>query len=263
MSLIVIASVVSTTVPLTLSILILMVKVSGPSVVESAVGVTVNDPVLLVIVKLPLAVPKSPELFTVQYNVVASVTLVVSTFIVKALPSSTLFAAGVALNVVTAPAGVVLVSLIVIASVVSTTMPLTLPVLSCIWNVSAPSVVESAEGVTVNEPVLLVIIKLPFDSLKSPLFVAVQYNVVASVTLVVSTFIVKALPSLILFAAGVAVYVGETEVLVSLIGISFAVVLSINNSRISLPSLIDKSSASCIVKVLVATGAVGPKRSSA
>ena len=62
----------------------------------SAVGVTVNDPVSLVIAKLPLAVLKSPELVAVQYNVVASDTLVVATLIVSALPSLTDALAGVA-----------------------------------------------------------------------------------------------------------------------------------------------------------------------
>ena len=75
----------------------LTVNVSAPSVIESAVGVTVNDPALLLITKLPLAVPKSPVFVTVQYKVVASGTLAVATFIVSADPSSMFVAAGVAL----------------------------------------------------------------------------------------------------------------------------------------------------------------------
>jgi len=84
---------VATTVPDVLTVRTLAVNVSAPSVVESAVGVTEKLPALLVIVKLPLLVPKSPAFVTVQYNVVPSVTLVVVTLKVSELPSLTLFAA--------------------------------------------------------------------------------------------------------------------------------------------------------------------------
>lgn len=66
-----------------------------------------------------------------------------------------------------APAGAVEVSLIVNVSV-ATVVPLVLPVLIVIVPVSAPSVVESAVGVIVNEAALLVTLNEPDDVLKSP-----------------------------------------------------------------------------------------------
>ena len=90
---------------------------------------------------------------------------------VNGLPSFTVLVAGVTEYVVL---GVVLVSLIVIVLDVATTVPLTLPVLILAVNVSAPSVEVSAVGVTVNDPILLVIVKLPVDVPKSPLLVIVQ-----------------------------------------------------------------------------------------
>ena len=79
---------VATTVPLVEPVLIATVNVSLPSVILSAVGVTVNDPALLLIVNEPDVVPKSPELLAiVQYKVVPLLTSVVSTLNVPALPS--------------------------------------------------------------------------------------------------------------------------------------------------------------------------------
>ena len=43
-----------------LSVLIDTVNVSAPSVAVSAVGLTLKNPALLVMVKLPLVTPKSP-----------------------------------------------------------------------------------------------------------------------------------------------------------------------------------------------------------
>src|SRR6056300_56030 len=209
-SFIVIVSVVSTIVPEMLPVLILTVNVSESSVTKSFPGVTLKFPALLVITKLPLAILKSPEDETVQYNVVASSTLVVATFIVNALPSSTLSVAGVAVYVGKI-IGVVLVSLIVILLVVSKTVPLILSDLILTVNVSAPSVVLSAVGVTVKLPVLLVIVKLPLDVPKSDALLAVQYKTVASSTFVVETFIVSGDPSSTLLVAGVTVYVGTTS----------------------------------------------------
>ena len=87
-------------------------------------------------------------------------------------------------------------SLIVTALDVATTDPPVLPVLICAVNVSAPSVVASAVGVTLNVPELLVIVKLPLDVLKSAALVTVQYSVVASATFAVVTLNTNALPSL-------------------------------------------------------------------
>ena len=64
-SLIVTAELVAMIGPLVLSVLIDAVNVSAPSVVVSAVGVTEKLPALLVKLKLPLLVPKSPALVTV------------------------------------------------------------------------------------------------------------------------------------------------------------------------------------------------------
>ena len=91
-----------------------------------------------------------------------------------------------------------LVSLIVIALLVATTVPPVLPVLMLTVNVSAPSVVLSEVGVTVNEPALLLTTNEPLDVPKSPALVTVQYRVVESATLVVLTLMVPALPSLML-----------------------------------------------------------------
>ena len=87
--------------PIKLPVLICTLKVSAPSVVLSAVGLTVKLPALLLMVKLPALVPKSALLVViwllVQYNVVPFATLLVVTFIVTLLPSLTLLFAGLAL----------------------------------------------------------------------------------------------------------------------------------------------------------------------
>ena len=105
------------------------------------------------------------------------------------------------------------------------------PVLICAVNVSTPSVVASSVGVTANDPALLVILKLPLDVLKSDALVTVQYNVVASVTLVVVTLNVRATPSFTLLAVGATEYVGGVT-LVSLI-VTLCVVLSASNDSIN------------------------------
>ena len=79
------------------------------------------------------------------------------------------------------------VSLIVTVLEVATIDPLALTVLTLAVNVSAPSVVASASGVTLNDPALLVITKLPVFAAKSPAFVTLQYSVVASSTFAVLT----------------------------------------------------------------------------
>jgi hypothetical protein len=175
----------------------LTVNVSAPSVVASALGLTLNDPVLLVIVNEPDVVAKSPALVAiVQYSVVLLATLVVLTLNVPEAPS--LILVGIVPKAYVA-AGVREVSLIVTEALVATTVPLVEPVLMLTVNVSAPSVVVSAVGVTENDPVLLVIVNEPLDVAKSPALVAtVQYNVVLLATLVVVTLNVPALPSLIL-----------------------------------------------------------------
>ena len=87
-SLIVIVLLVATIVPVIDPVLIFTVNVSEPSVVESAVGVTLNPPALLIILKEPDVVPKSPVLpDNVQYNVVPFDTLAVATIILPTLPS--------------------------------------------------------------------------------------------------------------------------------------------------------------------------------
>jgi len=93
------------------------------------------------------------------------------TKIVKLLPSFTLDAAGVILNV---GGGVVLVSLIVTEPLVASIVPPVLPERIEAVNVSAPSVVKSAVGVTVKDPLLLVIANEPELTPKSPGFVIVQ-----------------------------------------------------------------------------------------
>ena len=84
---------------------------------------------------------------------------------IKMLPSFTLDAAGVTLYV----GGVVLVSFIVTALLVASTVPLVLPERIETVNDSAPSVVKSAVGVTVKVPLLLVIANEPVSILKSAL----------------------------------------------------------------------------------------------
>jgi hypothetical protein len=90
---------------------------------------------------------------------------------------------------------------------VATIVPLVLTVLIDTVNVSAPSVDTSAVGVTVNDPAFDVTVNDPDTAEKSALLVVVlftvQYNVVPVATLVVATFIVNALPSLIELDAGV------------------------------------------------------------
>jgi hypothetical protein len=65
-SLIVTAPLVALIVPLTLSVRMLAVKVSDPSVIPSSVGVTIKDPLFEFMVKLPLLTEKSSGLLTVQ-----------------------------------------------------------------------------------------------------------------------------------------------------------------------------------------------------
>ena len=131
-----------------------------------------------------------------------------------------------------------LVSLIVVVADVATIVPPIPPVLICAANVSAPSVVASSVGVTANDPVLLVIVKLPLDVAKSDALVTVQYNVVASATLVVVTLNVRATPSFTLLVVGATEYVGGV-VLVSLI-VTFCVVLNASNDsvNVSAPSVV-------------------------
>ena len=82
--------VVSTIVPAWLPVLKVMVAVSSPSVVASAVGNTENDPALLLIVMVPELVAKSAgvsPVVTCQYKVVPLATLVVATLTVPDEPS--------------------------------------------------------------------------------------------------------------------------------------------------------------------------------
>jgi hypothetical protein len=129
---------------------------------------------------------------------------------VRLLPSSTLDAAGVTLYV---GAGVVLVSLTVTEALVSTIVPLVDPVLILTVNVCEPSVVVSATGLTVNEPVFELIVNDPLTALKSAstvvVLLIVQYNVVPLFTKVVLTLNVPLLPSLILDGIEPNVYVGD------------------------------------------------------
>jgi hypothetical protein len=94
-------------------------NVSLPSVVKSAVGVTVKEPVLDVIVNDPLTVEKSPALvYTNQYRVVLLATLVVVTLNVPELPS--FIDVGITPNAYVG--GLVLVSLIITGELVATTL---------------------------------------------------------------------------------------------------------------------------------------------
>ena len=81
--------------------------------------------------------------------------------------------------------GVRLVSLIVTGLDVATTGPLVLPVLRLAINISVPSVLASAVGVTVKDPELFVIVTVPVDVAKSPGFVILQYKVVPFATFAV------------------------------------------------------------------------------
>ena len=90
---------------------------------------------------------------------------------VKLLPSFILDAAGDTLYV---GAGVVLVSLIVTELLVASTVPLMLPERIEAVNVSLPSVVLSAVGVTENDPEFDVIVNDPELVPKSPKLVTVQ-----------------------------------------------------------------------------------------
>jgi len=111
-------------------------------------------------------------------------------------------------------------------------------------NVSAPSVAESAVAVTVKLPALLEIAKLPELAEKSPaavvVLLTVQYNVVASATLVVATLNVKLAPSLTEAAAGVTEYVGAASVTVTVAAVATTVpevLVILNwNIRVSDPS---------------------------
>ena len=68
-----------------------------------------------------------------------------------------------------------LVSLIITRTDVATTVPVILSVLTLAVKLSAPSLVASAVGVTVNDPEPFVIVKFPDESIKSSGFVTVQY----------------------------------------------------------------------------------------
>jgi hypothetical protein len=63
--------------------------------------------------------------------------------------------------------GVILVSLIVIVSLVATTTPVVLTVRTDTVKVWAPSVVESAAAVILNDPVLVLMLNEPLTALKS------------------------------------------------------------------------------------------------
>jgi hypothetical protein len=90
----VIEPLVATMGPDVLPVRILTVKVSAPSVVESAVVLILKEPVPDVIVKLPDVLVKSALVVVVsakvQYNVVPDKTFTVLTVHVNVLPSSTL-----------------------------------------------------------------------------------------------------------------------------------------------------------------------------
>ena len=172
------------------------VNVSAPSVVLSTVGVTVNDPALLLIVTVPEEVPKSPSFVTDQFKTVPFGMFDVPTLIVAADPSST--EEGPVTVLIIGVAGVIDVSLIINVSV-ATIVPPCEPVLMVTVAVSAPSVVVSAVGVTEKLPALLLIATVPAPGLSkstgvSPV-VTLQYNTVPFVTLVVVTFIVPDEPS--------------------------------------------------------------------
>ena len=216
-SLIVTGALVATTSPVTLTFLILTVNVSFPSVVISAVGVTEKEPVLFVIVNEPLIVEKSLELVAiVQCRMVALATSVVVTLNVPALPS--LIDVGITPNAYVG--GLVLVSLMVTSELVATTSSVTLPILILTVNVSAPSVVKSAVGVTENEPVLFVIVNDPLIVEKSPALVArVQNSTVVLATLVVMTLNVPALPSLIDAGITPNAYVGKVGSINVIVGV--------------------------------------------
>ena len=201
-------------------VLTLILKVCGPSVVASATGVTINVPwPRLLMVKNPLASVRSaasaePFLYA-QYNVVPVATFVVVTLNVNGEPSSidvTPFDGATAY--VGLGGGVRLVSTIVTALLVASLNVLTADVRIPTVNVSEPSVVASAVGVTVNvpaplTPVVVVIVTVPLLSVKSPALVnTAQYNVVGDARLVVVTVKVNDAPSLTELAAGVTIYVG-------------------------------------------------------
>ena len=108
--------------------------------------------------------------------------------------------------------GVRLVSLIVTGLDVATTGPTVPPILRLALNVSEPSVLASAVGVTVKDPELFVIVTLPLvvfePGLKSSGSVTLQNKVVPFATFVVSTLKVIGLPSFTEFVTGFTAYVG-------------------------------------------------------
>jgi hypothetical protein len=142
------------------------VNVSEPSVVKSAVGVTEKDPTFEVMLNDPEAVPKSPAFESIVQKYVPLVIYVPLTLNNKLLPSFTLDAAGITLYVV----GFILVSLIITEVLVASIVPLTLPERIEAVNVSAPSVIKSAVGVTEKDPLLLAILNDPELNPKSPAF---------------------------------------------------------------------------------------------
>jgi len=89
----VILALVATIGPLVLPVRILTVKVSAPSVVESAVVLILKLPVPVVIVKLPDVAVKSAVVVVTsvmdQYKVVPEATFTVLTVTVKLAPSLT------------------------------------------------------------------------------------------------------------------------------------------------------------------------------
>jgi hypothetical protein len=104
---------------------------------------------------------------------------------VPALPSFILL--GVVVNAYVSDGPPRLVSLIVTGDEVATTGPVTVPDLSSTVNVSAPSVRESARGVTANDPTFAEITKLPVVVAKSVVLGIFQYRVVLFATPVVAT----------------------------------------------------------------------------
>ena len=101
-------------------------------------------------------------------------------------------------------------SLTVMLALDATMVPDVEPVLNWAVNVSAPSVVRSASGVTVNDPAPELIVTVPDMATKSALvvvvFPTVQYNVVPLGTPSVVTLNVTPVPSLTLYTVGVTVY---------------------------------------------------------
>jgi hypothetical protein len=158
---------VTTTVPEMDTVRILTVNVSAPSVKLSASGPTLNDPVFVFMANDPETALKSASppvvtLLIVQNSVVPSATLAV--VITNEPDAPSLIEAGVVVN---AYVGVNDVSLTVTDELVVLTVPVIDTVRILTVNVWAPSVVASAVGVMVNDPVLLLIENDPDSATKS------------------------------------------------------------------------------------------------